>query len=52
MCFLKRHFSSSDTKKLTVAPIEANTMVLITSDEPIVAIKLSKVPPAVPIKVG
>lgn len=46
--FLMIHFSSIDTKKLTVAPIAARTVVLITSAELIFTTIISRVPPTVP----
>ncbi len=45
------NFSNSEMEKLTTAPTVANTTVLVRSPELMLTITVSKVPPAVPIRV-
>jgi hypothetical protein len=49
--FLMNSFSTSESKKLTIAPIAAKITVLKTSSELRLGKILKNVPPAVPLKV-
>jgi hypothetical protein len=49
--FLINNLSTSESKKLTIAPIAAKITVLKTSSELRLGNTLKKVPPAVPLKV-
>ena len=49
--FLIKHLSNKETKKLTVAPAEANIIVFAISSEFNVAAILKSVPPMVPTSV-